>query len=95
VFNLVKQVVKDISTERDGVSFDITKVLWVIGTLIFLGLTIYVVTIKNQPFSFVDWGIAFASMLAGGSAGIKFKETNEQPLPNGGEQDQTIRENIK
>ena len=85
-YSVFKRVVKDISTEKDGISFDITKVLWSIGTIIFFGLTIYTVILTPGSFNYVNWGIAFGGILAGGSAGVKIKESTEQdvPTPDGG-----------
>jgi hypothetical protein len=88
MFRLFKQVVKDVVTEKDGVSFDITKVLWAIGTLIFFGLTIYTVIVNPASFNYVTWGGGFAAILAGGSAGVKVKESTEQNTSTGVTQQQ-------
>jgi hypothetical protein len=91
---LFSRVLKDVVTEKDGESFDTARILWVVGTLIFFGLTIFV-TIKNPAsFSMMNFGIAFGGILTGGGAAVKIKETTEQPLPDGGVQvDQTTEKN--
>jgi len=80
-------ILKDILTEKDGTSFDVTKVQWFVGTIVFFGLTIYSVIIQKEPFNYMNWGIAFGGILAAGSAGVKIKETTEQPTPDGGMQE--------
>lgn len=81
---LISRFIKDIVTERDGESFDIARFLWVLGTLIFLGLVIYTTIMVPASFSMMNFGIAFGGILTGGGAAIKIKETTEQPMANGG-----------
>ena len=83
MFSLLSKVTKHCLTEKDGESYDIARVLWAIGTLIFFGLSIYTVIQAPASFNYVNWGIAFASVLAAGSAGIKLKESTEQSVPGG------------
>jgi uncharacterized integral membrane protein len=91
--HLVSRVIKDVLTEKDGVSFDTARILWAVGTLIFFGLTIFTV-IKNPtvPFNYMNWGIAFGGILAGGGASVKIKESTEQPLPGGGDSITNVQE---
>jgi len=86
MFRLAKRVIKDISTEKDGISFDTARILWVIGTLIFFGLVIYTTVLAPATFNMINFGIAFGGILAGGGASVKIKETTEQPIPGGGDQ---------
>lgn len=86
MFRLISSVIKDVTTEKDGQSYDIAKVLWVLGTLIFFGLVIYTTIKIPAAFNMMNFGIAFGGILAGGGAAIKIKETTEQPLPGGGTQ---------
>jgi hypothetical protein len=78
---LFSRVLKDISTEKDGTSFDTARILWVIGTLIFFGLVIYTTILAPSTFNMINFGIAFGGILAGGGASIKIKETTEQDVP--------------
>jgi hypothetical protein len=83
-YRLFKRVVNDIVTEKDGISFDNTKILASIGTLIFFGLTIFTVIKDPHTFNYVNWGIAFASILGATAAGVKIKADTEQPISGGG-----------
>jgi hypothetical protein len=86
MFRLSKRVIKDIVTEKDGISFDPARILWVMGTLLFFGLVIYTTILLPSSFNMINFGMAFGGILAGGGASIKIKETTEQPLSNGGDQ---------
>lgn len=81
MFKLTKRVIKDIFTEKDGVSFDPARLLWILGTFIFFGLTIYTTILAPANFNMINFGIAFGGILAGGGASIKIKETTEQDVP--------------
>ncbi len=78
MFNTIGNVTKDILTEKDGQSFDITKVIWVIGTLVYFGCTFYDMIKNHASFNYLNWSVGFAGILAAGSAGVKIKETTEQ-----------------
>lgn len=89
MWRVTKRVVKDILTEQDGVSFDITRVMWVLGTLVFFACTIDAIFIRRGTFDPIGWSTGFGAVLVAGSAGIKIKETTEQghgPLPPPGQQ---------
>ena len=79
VVNLIKTVIKHCVTEKDGESYDLARILWAIGTLVFFGCTVYSLH-KGQTFDYTSWGVGFGSVLAAGSIGIKVKETTEQPI---------------
>jgi hypothetical protein len=73
----VIKIIRDMSTELDGVSFDVTRVLMIAGTLVLFGCEFYGLY-KGQPFSPTEYAIGLTTILAGGSAGIKLKETIER-----------------
>ena len=94
MFKTLGSIIKDLLTEKDGVSFDVTKVQWFVGTVVFFGMSIYSVW-KNpaHTFDYTSWGIAFAAILAAGSAGVKIKESTEQTVTNGNTTtDSTVQE---
>lgn len=79
MFKTLSTVTKDILTEKDGTSFDVTKVQWFIGTIIYFVMTVYsVMHTEKHEFDFTAWGVGFASILAAGSVGVKIKESTEQ-----------------
>lgn len=86
MFRLASTVLKHITTEKDGESYDVAKILWVLGTLIFFGLVIYTTIKLPASFNMMNFGLAFGGILTGGGAAVKIKETTEQPLPDGGMQ---------
>jgi hypothetical protein len=84
MFKTISAVFKDILTEKDGISFDVTKVQWFVGTIVFFGLSIFsVIKSSTHAFDYTAWGIAFAAILAAGSAGVKIKESTEQTAIQG------------
>lgn len=85
-YKLLKRVVNDIVTEKDGQSFDIIKVVGVIGLLIYFGLSIYTVILNPSTFNYMNWGTGFGLILGAIGGAVKVKETTEQsvPTPGGG-----------
>lgn len=74
----------DILKDLDGENFDIAKVLWAIGVLVYLILSI-VSVIMGQAWNPTQYGIGFGAVLAGGGAamgmrgmGMKTKSQNDQ-----------------
>jgi hypothetical protein len=69
-------IMRDLFSGRDNYSLDIGRVLWTIGTLVFLGLSVYI-TIVKQEFDYILWGTGFAAVIASGGAALKIKESSE------------------
>ncbi len=84
-YNLLKRVVKDSVTEKDGTSFDPIKILGSFGILVFLGLSIYTVILNPASFNYMNWGIGFGSVLGAIAGSVKLKESTEQFVPGQGE----------
>lgn len=81
MFQVIKSVIKDSLTEKDGQSYDVTKVQWFVGTVVYFGCTIYsVMHTVDHHFDFTSWAVGFASILAAGSVGVKIKESTEQSI---------------
>ena len=76
IIETVQKIVKDMATEVNGVSFDVTRVLTIAGVLVFFGCSFYAL-FKGQPFSPTDYGIGLTTIIFGGSAGVKIKESVE------------------
>ena len=76
--NLFSRITKDLSTESDGESFDIVKVMMILGCFVLFFGVIYAMVVKGAPFSPTEFSIGLTTILAGGSAGIRIKETTDQ-----------------
>ena len=68
--------IKHIFTGLDGETYDISRVLWMIGVVAFLCFTGYDVW-KNQKFDMASYGLAYSGLLAAGAVGVKIKESQE------------------
>jgi hypothetical protein len=75
------KLLKDCFTTADGESFDIGRVLWAQGVIVFLGLAIYSVVGQGRPFDMQAFGIGLGAALAAGGAALGFKARTE---PGGG-----------
>lgn len=68
----IGKVFNDILTELDGETYDVTKLLWVAGVMVYLVLSIISV-FKGQPWDPQQYGIGLGVVLAGGGAAIKLR----------------------
>ena len=75
------KLLKDCFTTADGESFDVGRVLWAQGVIVFLGLAIYSVVGQGHPFDMQSFGIGLGATLAAGGAALGFKAKTE---PGGG-----------
>lgn len=75
------KLLKDCFTTADGESFDIGRVLWAQGVIVFLGLAIYSVAWQGRPFDMQAFGIGLGATLAAGGAALGWKAKTE---PGGG-----------
>ena len=73
---VLKALIKDILTAKDGESYDIGRVLWIIGALSFIGLSIYDIY-RGNPFNPLNWGTGFGGIMGGGGAAIGLKSRTE------------------
>jgi len=73
------KALRDILTGKDGATHDIGRWAGALSFLCGLGLEIYVVVWKGQPFDFTQFGVGIAAMAAGVGAMLKIKETTEPP----------------
>jgi hypothetical protein len=72
----IKLFIKHIFTGKDNATFDVGRLLWALGVLVFLGISIYSVA-KGNPFNAIDYGAGFGGLLAGGGAGLSLKAKTE------------------
>ena len=66
---------KDLITGIDGETVDPARVLWLLGTLVFLAGE--VTTIFKGSWNGVQFGMGLAAVLGGGALGVKVKESSE------------------
>lgn len=67
---------KDTCTHSDNETFDLGRVLWALGTLVFLGSTVYSL-LQGAEWDAIEYGTGLGLVLAGGGLGLKLKETTE------------------
>lgn len=67
---------KQLITGIDNYTVDVARVLWIVGVVAFLCFTGYQV-FKSGRFEMSEFAISYSSLLAGGAAGVKIKETTE------------------
>lgn len=73
---LLSALIKDCATGKDGVSYDVGRILWIVGVLSFIGLSV-VSIIKSGTFDAMNWGTGYGSLLVGGGAGVGLKSKTE------------------
>ena len=71
IFN-VRHVTRTMLTEGDNETFDITRIMLLIGIIAYIALTIYSMN-KGGTFDAMDWAIGYASILGGGGVAIGVK----------------------
>lgn len=69
-------VIQDLVTGKDGVSYDVGRVLWIIGVLAFIALSVYGMY-RGGAFDALNWGTGYGAILGGGGAGIGMKSKTE------------------
>lgn len=74
-----QKIIKDMATEINGLDFDVTRILTIAGVLVFFGCSAYAL-VRGQPFNPTDYGLGLTTIIFGGSAGIKLKESTERKV---------------
>ena len=75
--SFISKIFRHLFTGRDGVSFDIGRVLWAVGTFALTFFEGYAVIYHSQPFDAVQYATGFAAILAAGGAALGFKAATE------------------
>jgi len=75
----VKNLLKDMVTERDGVSFDIGRVSWLLGVLFYFAACGFA-TVVTKTFSPIEFSTGFAAIMTAGAAAVRIKIDSEQPF---------------
>lgn len=72
----IQQILIDIFTGKDNSTTDMGRVLWGLGVMVFIAITI-VSFIQDKNFDYISWGTGFAAVLGAGAMAVKIKETTE------------------
>lgn len=67
---------RDLFSGRDNYSLDIGRILWALGVVVYLGLSV-ASAFMDLKFDYITWGAGFAAVLAAGGAALKMKESTE------------------
>ena len=70
-------ILRDIFTGVDGISHDIGRYLAAVSSATGLGLQVYVVAWKGQPFDMLAFGAGVGALAAGVGAMLKLKAGTE------------------
>jgi preprotein translocase subunit SecG len=73
----MKDIIKQLLTGKDNQTHDFVRWLGVLAVLVALGLTVYVVVWRGQPFDLQQFGVGMGSVFAALGAALKLKETTE------------------
>lgn len=79
MFTLIKTVLKHITTEKDGESYCPARLMWAVGNLVFLTLSVWHF-VKHGSFDYMQFATGFATVQVSGAGAVKLKETTEQQV---------------
>lgn len=71
-----KRILRHTFTGKDNKTVDMGRVLWGLGALAFIGISIYFVLHTGQ-WNPLEWGSGFAVINGGSGAAVKMKESSE------------------
>lgn len=69
-------ILRDLFSGKDNYSLDIGRILWAVGVVVFLGMSIVDLFVESK-FDYISFGAGFAAVLAAGGAALKLKESAE------------------
>ncbi|MGH7745940.1 MAG: hypothetical protein ACREQ5_14355 [Candidatus Dormibacteria bacterium] len=74
---------KDLTTERDGITYDPARILWILGIMFYFVFSAYTVLKgTGHAFDYISFGTGFATIMASGAAAVRIKLDSEQPMMN-------------
>ena len=77
IIDKIKKVLNDWFTEVDNKTFDVTKVLAVVSIITGIGLAIYSVVVKGEPFDYNNYGLGTAALFAGVGVSLGLKKDSD------------------
>jgi len=72
----ISEIVKNITTEKDGITWCPARILWILGSMAYFILAGYQVWHTKQ-FDYVAFGTGFAAIQAAGAAAVRIKIQTE------------------
>jgi len=73
----MSKILVQLLTGKDGQTHDVFRWLVLVNCLTAVGLEIYSVAYKGQPFDMQAFGIGIGAVFTGAGAGLKLKESTE------------------
>lgn len=70
----MSKILRDLLTDSDNLTHDIYRYLALLSILTGLGLSIYVVVVKDQPFDMQQFGIGIGVLFAGVGVALGLKK---------------------
>jgi hypothetical protein len=74
---VLQDLIKDCLTGKDGVSYDIGRILGAVMIVAFLAISVYVYTCLKQPFDPISWGTGGGGLFTGIGAHLMLKAKTE------------------
>lgn len=75
----LSKMVMDWFTEADGKTFDVVRLLYVMGVVSYIVLAVAALFFKGQPWQPEHFGYGFAAVLVGGGGAIGIRAHFERP----------------
>lgn len=73
----MKKIIKDCFTGIDGMTWDVGRILWFGGVVVFLACAVFALAIKGQNWDAVAYGSGLGLVLSAGAFSLKLKSTTE------------------
>lgn len=73
----MKDILTQLLTGKDNVTHDVVRWLAVLSIVVGLGLAIYVVVVKGQPFDLQSFGLGIGAVFLSVGGALKLKEGSE------------------
>lgn len=72
----IGRITRHLFTGIDGESIDIGRVMWAVGVVAYIGMSIYQL-VEHKTFDPMNWGSGFAIINGGSGVALKLKENTE------------------
>lgn len=74
----MKEFLRHLITGVDNHTYDLARVLWLIGGLQYLALATWAIVVNRQPFAPMEYGAGLGTVLTAGGIAIAVKSRSEQ-----------------
>lgn len=78
--SVVEKFFRDVTTEKDGESFDVKRILWIVGVFSYLLFSGYGVIANKMEFDMEHFGAGLALVLAAGGLNQMIGSKSEAPI---------------